>query len=70
MSSSQPEPCLSAADFAPGVCRSPIACGGWGYCRERNRDGVPNRSGQDAWREEAALRNSPKQALAPEDQSR
>jgi hypothetical protein len=25
-----PEPCLAAP------CRSPIACGGWGYCRERN----------------------------------
>lgn len=24
------EPCLS------GRCYSPIACGGWGYCRQRN----------------------------------
>jgi len=27
-----PEPCLS------GQCRSPLACNGWGYCRERNAD--------------------------------
>lgn len=26
----QPEPCLS------GHCRSPLACDGFGYCRERN----------------------------------
>ncbi len=26
----QPEPCMK------GRCRSPVACGGWGYCRERN----------------------------------
>lgn len=25
-----PEPCLGEQ------CRSPVACGGWGYCRERN----------------------------------
>jgi len=24
-----------------GVCRSPVACGGFGYCRERNFDGTP-----------------------------
>lgn len=24
-----------------GRCRSPIACGGFGYCRERNNDGRP-----------------------------
>lgn len=22
-------------------CRSPLACSGWGYCRERNMDGLP-----------------------------
>lgn len=22
-------------------CRSPIACSGFGYCRERNQDGCP-----------------------------
>jgi hypothetical protein len=22
-------------------CRSPVACGGFGYCRERNFDGYP-----------------------------
>lgn len=27
-----PEPCLSG-----GRCWSPIACHGWGYCRERNK---------------------------------
>lgn len=21
------------------TCRSPVACGGWGYCRNRNNDG-------------------------------
>lgn len=33
----QPEPCLKDR------CRSPVACGGWGYCRERNfiDDGAP-----------------------------
>jgi len=25
-----PEPCLK------GRCYSPVACNGWGYCRERN----------------------------------
>lgn len=24
-----------------GRCRSPVACGGFGYCRERNNDGRP-----------------------------
>lgn len=28
----QPEPCLK------GRCWSPTACGGWGYCRERNME--------------------------------
>ena len=28
----QPELCLK------GRCFSPIACGGWGYCRERNME--------------------------------
>lgn len=27
-----PEPCLGAEQR----CRSPLACSGWGYCRERN----------------------------------
>lgn len=30
-----PEPCLKDR------CRSPIACGGWGYCRERNVSSDP-----------------------------
>jgi hypothetical protein len=25
----------------PGACRSPVACGAFGYCRERNFDGYP-----------------------------
>lgn len=36
----RPEPCLAKP------CRSPSACFGWGYCRERNRDGVPPRAKQ------------------------
>ena len=28
----RPEPCLSE----DSQCRSPIACDGWGFCRERN----------------------------------
>lgn len=33
-------------------CRSPIACGTWGYCRERNFTvaGVPNEQTQAEWR--------------------
>ena len=31
-----PEPCLNTGSF--GGCRSPVACEGWGYCRERNKD--------------------------------
>ena len=30
---SQPEPCL---DLVDGRCSSPVACFGWGYCRDRN----------------------------------
>jgi hypothetical protein len=30
-----PEPCL---DLIDGRCSSPVACSGWGYCRERNLD--------------------------------
>lgn len=32
------EPCLRG-----GRCLSPVACGGWGYCRERNfGGGIPS----------------------------
>jgi hypothetical protein len=48
-----PEPCL-----ANGGCRSPVACGGWSYCRERNFDsGTPSEAVQRQWRDEAAMRN-------------
>jgi hypothetical protein len=42
-----PEPCKS------GRCRSPVACNGFGYCRERNANGLPAAETIAAWREEA-----------------
>lgn len=32
-------------------CRSPVACGGFGYCRERNVEGLPTEKVAAAWRE-------------------
>lgn len=49
---SQPEPCIS------GYCRSPVACGGFGYCRDRNRDGVPGEVVAKEWRERAKKLNT------------
>lgn len=51
---SAPEPCLNAY----GRCFSPIACTGWGYCRERNltRGGTPDEATQNRWRSLAILR--------------
>lgn len=48
----RPEPCLS------GRCWSPISCGDWGYCRERNMPlkGAPSPEQQRAFRKEAAER--------------
>lgn len=50
--SQAPEPCLS------GSCRSPVACGGWGYCLERNKDdrGAPTPQQIDERRRIAAKR--------------
>ena len=45
-----PEPCLD------GQCRYPLACEGFGYCRERNAEGVPRGAIQRAWRAEAEQR--------------
>lgn len=38
----QPEPCLNTEPFSG--CRSPVACEGFGYCRERNKNdkGAPS----------------------------
>jgi len=44
----QPEPCIS------GRCYSPIACGGFGYCRDRNRDGLPTEKTAKEWRDRAS----------------
>ncbi len=40
----QPEPCIS------GRCFSPQACGGFGYCRDRNQYGMPTEATADQWR--------------------
>lgn len=47
-----PEPCLD------GQCRSPVACGGWGYCRERNAPlrGAPSEDQVERFREIARSR--------------
>ncbi len=48
--SNQPEPCIG------GRCYSPLACGSFGYCRNRNRDfpnGSPNDETRKRWRDEA-----------------
>lgn len=49
-----PEPCLSVGR---GGCHSPVACNGWGYCRERNFvEGVPSEETQRNWRKLAEER--------------
>lgn len=51
----QPEPCLG------GRCYSPLACGGFGYCRNRNRDfpdGAPSDETRIQWRTEALKRKT------------
>lgn len=50
---SEPEPCIG------GRCFSPIACNGFGYCRERNiRLGAAALTKElgEKWREEAKVR--------------
>lgn len=44
----QPEPCID------GPCRSPVACRGFGYCRNRNRDHLPTDEEAKEWRERAS----------------
>ena len=36
---------------SPGGCRAPVACGGFGYCRERNFDGAAQDDVQRARRQ-------------------
>lgn len=57
MTARQPEPCLAASDWAQAICRSPIACAGWGYCRERNAGRLPDAATQAAWRRQAEQRS-------------
>lgn len=35
-----------------GRCFSPVACGGFGYCRERNEHGLPSKEQEKEWQEE------------------
>jgi hypothetical protein len=49
----EPEPCID------GQCRSPLACNGFGYCRERNRGGLPTPEVANLWREQAKLISDP-----------
>lgn len=51
-----PEPCRWGL-ATNGRCHSPIACAGFGYCRDRNIiDGVPDEETAAQWRVEAAHR--------------
>lgn len=45
-----PEPCLG------GTCYSPVACNGFGYCRDRNllHGGIPDAATAEIWRTDAA----------------
>ncbi len=46
-----PEPCLEER------CWSPVACGAFGYCRERNMRGItPTTTIVERWRRVAAQR--------------
>lgn len=49
-----PEPCLKIP--AGGRCRSPYACGHFGYCRERNHGAGPTPEEVAIYRIEAACR--------------
>ena len=42
-----PEPCIE------GRCFSPVACNGWGYCRERNKGRAPSQYQIDRRRADA-----------------
>lgn len=33
-------------------CRSPIACSAFGYCRQRNSNGLPDKETERAWQRE------------------
>jgi len=35
-----------------GRCYSPVACNGFGYCRQRNKDGLPSEETAAEWRRE------------------
>jgi hypothetical protein len=53
----EPEPCLN------GLCRSPVACAAFGYCRQRNfdadgRPNLPSAEQAEAWRDLAAQRKA------------
>lgn len=39
-----PEPCTK------GRCYSPLACNGWGYCRERNEGRAPTSQEMQSFR--------------------
>lgn len=53
----QPEPCIAPRmEGSHQRCFSPLACEAWGYCRERNADGVPSAGRQAQLRTEAAGR--------------
>jgi len=59
----QPEPCMATEDNGTGfrsVCRSPTACHGWGYCRERNiaLGYAPDEYMIETWRRRAAKRKT------------
>jgi hypothetical protein len=50
-----PEPCITS--FKTGRCYSPLACSGFGYCRDRNLKygyGAPTDAQVVEWRKEAA----------------
>jgi hypothetical protein len=48
-----PEPCITS--FATGRCYSPVACSGFGYCRDRNlKYGLPTEAAAQEWRADAA----------------
>lgn len=58
-----PEPCLGAS-----FCRSPTACEGWGYCRERNfmHGEIPDEKTRERWRILAKERQNEPRPLPPE----
>jgi hypothetical protein len=53
MSTKQPEPCLSGHGER---CYAPVACEAFGYCRERNTFGLPDKETAKKWQMAAAER--------------